>query len=170
MPAIISAACLEERRREPRYATNVFALASIACVRPADMSVISRTAAFVAAGRAVGAREPDPDVSNPDYMAERLLGDTGKFDLDLPVIHALQESYDEAMQDIEVASAVRSMIVRTRFIDEALERAVAGGATQILILGAGFDSHAYRFEPMLRQCRVFEVDRPGTQAYKKKRV
>jgi methyltransferase (TIGR00027 family) len=134
------------------------------------MPAISRTAAYVAAGRAVGAREPDPDVCNPDYLAERLLGDPARFDLDLPVMHALAQSYDEAMRDIEVASIVRAMIVRTRFVDAALERAVAAGASQILVLGAGFDSHAYRFNPLLEKLRVFEVDRLATLAFKKERV
>jgi methyltransferase (TIGR00027 family) len=62
------------------------------------------------------------------------------------------------------------MTVRTRFIDEALERAVRGCASQVIILGAGFDSHAYRCQELLANVRVFEVDRPATQAYKKQRV
>jgi methyltransferase (TIGR00027 family) len=134
------------------------------------MHGISRTAAYVAAGRALGAREPDRNVANPDYLAERLLGDPARFDLDLPLIHALKRSYEEAMADIEIAGVVRAMIVRTRFIDDALERAVASGAEQVMILGAGFDSHAYRFAPLLKDLRVFEVDRPQTQAYKRERV
>jgi len=134
------------------------------------MRGISRTAAFVAAGRAIGAREPDASVANPDYLAERLLGDIAAYDLNLPLVHALEQSYEEAMQDIEIAATVRAMIVRTRLIDEALERAVGAGATQVMVLGAGFDSHAYRFEPLLRRLRVFEVDSPATQAHKKRRV
>ena len=133
-------------------------------------SRISRTAAYVAAARALGAREPDVAARNPDYLAERLLGDTARYDLDLPVIHALAGSYDDAMQDLEVAGLVCAMIVRARFIDEALERAVAGGAKQLLILGAGFDSHACRFESLLRELRVYEVDQPATQAWKRERV
>jgi hypothetical protein len=35
---------------------------------------------------------------------------------------ALGLSYDETMKDVEVVSTVRMMIVRTRFIDEALEK------------------------------------------------
>jgi methyltransferase (TIGR00027 family) len=62
------------------------------------------------------------------------------------------------------------MIVRTRFIDDALARAVAGGAAQVVILGAGFDSHAYRCEKLLAGVKVFEVDRPTTQALKRERV
>ena len=69
-----------------------------------------------------------------------------------------------------VVSAVRMMTIRTRFIDEALERAIVGGATQVAILGAGFDSHAYRCQELMAHVRVFEVDRPATQALKKQRV
>jgi methyltransferase (TIGR00027 family) len=131
---------------------------------------ISRTSIYVAAGRAVGAREPDPAARNPDYLAERLLGDPAALDLDHPAVRALSLGYDDAMKDVEVVSNVRMMTIRTRFIDEALERAIAGGATQVVVLGAGFDSHAYRCRDLLAQVRVFEVDRPATQALKKQRV
>ena len=59
---------------------------------------------------------------------------------------------------------------RTRYIDEMFKESLAAGATQVVILGAGLDSRAYRFAPMLRGARVFEVDFPPTQEYKKKRV
>jgi len=131
---------------------------------------ISRTSIYVAPARAVGAREPDASARNPDDLAEKLLGDPAKLDVDHPAVHALSLPYDVAMRDIEVVNIVRMMIVRTRFIDEALERAVRGGATQVVVLGAGFDSHAYRCREQLAGARVFEVDRPVTQALKKQRV
>ena len=131
---------------------------------------ISKTSIYVAAGRAVGAREPDPSARNPDYLAEQLLGDPSELDLDHPAVRALSLGYDDAMKDLEVVSTVRMMTVRTRFIDEALERAIAAGATQVVILGAGFDSHAYRCRDLLARVKVFEVDRPATQALKKQRV
>ena len=131
---------------------------------------ISRTSIYVAAGRAVGAREPDPSARNPDYLAGKLLGDPSDLVLDHPAVRALSLGYDEAMKNLEVVNIVRTMTVRTRFIDEALGRAVAAGATQVVILGAGFDSHAYRFQELLASVRVFEVDRPATQALKKQRV
>lgn len=137
---------------------------------PSPTRPISRTSIYVAAGRAVGARDPDPTVRNPDYLAEKLLGDPSGLNLDHPAVRALSLSYDEAMRDAEVVSNVRMMTVRTRFIDEALERSLAGGATQVVILGAGFDSHAYRFQDRLAHARVFEVDRPATQALKRQRV
>jgi methyltransferase (TIGR00027 family) len=132
--------------------------------------VISRTSIYTAAGRAIGAREPDPSVRNPDYLAEKLLGDPAALDVNHSSVRALSLSYDEAMKDVEVVSTVRMMLVRTRFIDEALARAVAGGAAHVVILGAGFDSHAYRCQELLANVRVFEVDRPATQALKKQRV
>ena len=124
----------------------------------------------MAAGRAVGARESDSRGRNPDYLAEKLLGDPSKLDVDHPAVRALSLGYDEAMNDVEVVSNVRMMTIRTRFIDDALERAIAGGATQVVILGAGFDSHAYRFRDLLSNVRVFEIDRPETQALKKQMV
>jgi methyltransferase (TIGR00027 family) len=62
------------------------------------------------------------------------------------------------------------MLWRTRFIDEALERAVKNGATQVVILGAGFDTRAYRYRELLRHCRVIEADAAPTQEYKMRRV
>jgi len=131
---------------------------------------ISKTAIWVAAARAVGSREPDPAARNPDHLAERLLGDPAALALQHPVVDALTQSYDEAMRNVEVVGNVRFMTVRTRFIDAALERAIADGATQVVILGAGFDSHAYRFQELLANSRVFEVDRPATQEFKRRRV
>ena len=62
------------------------------------------------------------------------------------------------------------MILRTRFIDDALKRAIENGATQIVILGAGFDSRAYRFRDLLKHVEVIEVDARPTQEYKKRRI
>lgn len=134
------------------------------------MHGISKTSIYVAAGRAVGAREPDPSVRNPDHLAGTLLGDPASLDVDHPAVRALGFDYDEAMQNPEVIGIVRAMMIRTRFIDDALERAIAGGATQVAILGAGFDSHAYRCRELLAGVSVFEVDRPVTQALKRQRV
>jgi methyltransferase (TIGR00027 family) len=59
-----------------------------------------------------------------------------------------------------------SAVARTRFIDDTAEAALADGCRQVVILGAGFDSRAYRMEPM-RAVRVFEVDHPSTSAMKR---
>ncbi len=56
--------------------------------------------------------------------------------------------------------------VRHRFAEDALARAVEGGARQVVVLGAGLDTWAYR-SPLAARVRVFEVDHPATQAWKR---
>jgi methyltransferase (TIGR00027 family) len=107
---------------------------------------------------------------NPDRLAEALLGDPARLEVQHPIVDALRSSYEQAMQDLEIAGLVRAMTERTRFIDEALDRAIGAGAVQVLIPGAGLDSHAYRCGDLLAGARVFEVDRPETLAFKKQRV
>lgn len=58
-----------------------------------------------------------------------------------------------------------SAIARTRFIDDLLVRE-SESATQLVILGAGFDSRPYRLSP-LKHLTVFEVDQPSTQHVKR---
>jgi methyltransferase (TIGR00027 family) len=62
------------------------------------------------------------------------------------------------------------MCVRTRLAEDVVERAVAGGARQYAILGAGLDSFAYRRPDLLVRLRVFEVDHPASQAWKRERL
>ena len=62
------------------------------------------------------------------------------------------------------------LTVRERHIDEYLKVCLANGVQQVVILGAGFDSRAYRFEEFRRGVKVFEVDHPATQQAKLKQV
>ena len=62
-----------------------------------------------------------------------------------------------------------AQICRTCFIDETVETALAQGISQLVILGAGFDTRAYRLKG-IEQIKVFEVDLPHVQADKKARV
>ncbi len=131
----------------------------------------SRTSIMVAAARAFGSHDPDPSVRNPDWLAERLLGpDELKLISEHPLSAALAQDYREAGRDLQVVGTAMMMIIRTRFIDERLVYAVRNGATQVVILGAGFDSRAYRFHESLKDAAVFEVDSPATQEIKRQRV
>jgi methyltransferase (TIGR00027 family) len=56
--------------------------------------------------------------------------------------------------------------VRTRFAEDALASALARGVRQIVVLGAGLDTYAYRATPK-EGVRIFEVDHPATQAWKR---
>jgi len=55
---------------------------------------------------------------------------------------------------------------RTRFAEDALASAVALGFNQLVILGAGLDTFAYR-NPFGDRLHIFEVDHPATQAWKR---
>jgi methyltransferase (TIGR00027 family) len=67
------------------------------------------------------------------------------------------------------ARAMRAFLVmRSRYAEDQLAQAVARGVTQYVVLGAGLDTFAYR-NPH-RRLRVFEVDHPSTQAWKRSRL
>lgn len=58
------------------------------------------------------------------------------------------------------------LAARCRCMDDTLQGCLAAGIEQVVILGAGLDSRAYRIEGLQEQARVFEVDHPATQAVK----
>jgi len=58
------------------------------------------------------------------------------------------------------------IVTRHRFIDDCLRRALARSVEQLVLLGAGYDSRAYRFAGALKGRPVFEVDFPATSRRK----
>jgi methyltransferase (TIGR00027 family) len=59
--------------------------------------------------------------------------------------------------------------VRSRIAEDALAAAVKRGARQLVVLGAGLDTTAYRPLPS-QDLRIFEVDHPATQTWKRERL
>jgi methyltransferase (TIGR00027 family) len=57
--------------------------------------------------------------------------------------------------------------VRTRFVEDSLAAAIECGVRQVVVLGAGLDTCAYR-GVLPDNVQVFEVDHPSTQAWKRK--
>lgn len=67
--------------------------------------------------------------------------------------------------------AIRAAVAwRARCVEDALEEALASGIRQYAIVGAGLDSFAWRRAALLPTLRVFEVDAPATQAWKRSRL
>ena len=60
--------------------------------------------------------------------------------------------------------------VRSRYAEDELARAVQRGVRQYVVLGAGLDTFAYRNPHPVSRLRVFEVDHPATQAWKRARL
>jgi len=59
---------------------------------------------------------------------------------------------------------------RSRYAEDELARAIAAGTAQYVILGAGLDTFAYRHCYSKKELKVFEVDRPDAQAWKRRRL
>jgi methyltransferase (TIGR00027 family) len=91
-----------------------------------------------------------------DPLALRILGT----DAEAAIAEAEQEPRKRALRLF--------IAVRTRFAEDALAAAVARGTRQLVVLGAGLDTYAYRADPT--GLRVFEVDHPATQAWKRERL
>lgn len=117
----------------------------------------SQTAAMVAAARAahlVVDREP---FIFRDTMAASLLGEQGE-----EII-----AYHRAYGDYIVLSGTRAQVTtRAHYVERRLAEPAGGGVDQYVILGAGLDTFALR-APAGRPVRVFEVDHPATQRWKR---
>jgi methyltransferase (TIGR00027 family) len=72
-----------------------------------------------------------------------------------------------AKRERQLPGIIASLLCRTRYIDDALRGALHESAEQVLVLGAGFDTRAYRI-PGIEAVPVFEVDHPDAQAAKRK--
>ena len=135
-----------------------------------DPGQVSRTSIMVACHRAVTARDPNPETRNPDYLAEKLL-DAELMAL-VPACADLKRPFEELLAEYtqQRARGVFAVVARTKHIDQSLQANLADGVWQVVILGAGLDSRAYRMGPDYKGVRFFEVDSPATQEDKKQRI
>jgi methyltransferase (TIGR00027 family) len=79
-----------------------------------------------------------------------------------------------ALDQIAADPAQRPMrlfiVARSRFSEDALAASVARGVRQVVVLGAGLDTFSLRNPFEGQGVRVFEVDHPSTQAWKRERL
>jgi methyltransferase (TIGR00027 family) len=125
----------------------------------------SRTAQYMALFRAVESARPRDERLFEDPLARAFL----RWPLSAVAWLAAVPGLGRAMPwiiDQRVPGSRSSGVARTRFIDDALAAGLREGVEQLVILGAGFDSRAYRL-PALRAVQVFEVDHPDTLASKR---
>ena len=124
----------------------------------------SRTAQLVAIGRAMAhvGLTHTPDFHDP--TARVFLDAKGKRSL-----ADIERAMGAGKRSVRIEMArtlADTMALRTAAIDAAVRDAVAGGATQLVILGAGYDGRAWRM-PALGDVTVYEVDHPTPQADKR---
>ena len=118
----------------------------------------SRTALGAAAYRAAH-QTVDGGAIFADPLAHRILGANAN------AIIAQLAAGDPAQSGMRTFIAARS-----RFAEDCLALAVARGIRQAVILGAGLDTFSLRNPSRRQGLRVFEVDHPATQAWKRKRL
>ncbi|MEO6418391.1 MAG: class I SAM-dependent methyltransferase [Polyangiaceae bacterium] len=125
----------------------------------------SLTASLVALARGVASRTSTMKDAPTDPFARDLLP------LPFALLHRAIEATATRVPILATAwnplffGLIDHMALRTALIDDALREAIALGAEQLVIMGAGLDARAYRM-PELRTLTTFEVDHPATQTYK----
>jgi methyltransferase (TIGR00027 family) len=123
----------------------------------------------------------DPYVVAPESTAERValwralhmqidaLPHVLEDDIGLRLLSPGEDWRERPDMDPQRAGMFRASIVaRARFIEDLVAEAAARGMRQYVILGAGLDTFAQRRPDVAM--RVFEVDQPGPQAWKKQRL
>ena len=127
----------------------------------------SRTAHFVALGRALADAGLSHVPGFRDPTARVFLTEKGKQSFE-----KTERAFREGKRGLahDAARVMADLIaLRTTAIDTAVRAAIAAGATQLVILGAGYDGRAWRLNE-LAGVKVFEVDHPATQGEKRARV
>jgi len=121
----------------------------------------SRTALNVAMLRAVHQTLDGQPKILDDPIAAVMLGD--EFDQQIT-------AYADRAREPWIMELGSQVVLRSRFAEDRLADAVRRGVRQCVILGAGFDTFAYRQPDWARGLRIFEVDHQGTQEEKRRRL
>ena len=121
-----------------------------------------------AALRAAAASERERDIRGPDHLAGRLVSNAPRLTLlaKLPLIRRIGPRVAEWI----LPGSYWFELARTKRMDEVLQHELATGLEQLVILGAGFDTRAYRYADQLGDVATFEVDHPATASLKRHRL
>jgi len=125
---------------------------------------ISGTARNMAAFRALETVKPEAQRLFVDPFAKRFLRTGERVLVECARLSPLRKLI-EVYVDHLVPGARTSGIARTRLIDDWLREEIKEGASQVVVLGAGFDCRALRL-PELSGVRVFEIDRTPMVSFK----
>jgi len=115
---------------------------------------------LTAAARALYREDAQPWVLE-DSLALELAGEAG-----MSMLSLLR---DRLSRD-QLMAFSRWVSVRSRLVEDLVQRALSQGVQRYVILGAGLDSFAYRRADLLDRLRVFEVDHHASQRWKRQRL
>ena len=74
------------------------------------------------------------------------------------------------MKGVAMARYRASVVIRARFVEDLVKEQLAHGVEQYVILGAGLDTFAQRRPEIGSSLQIFEIDRPGSQEWKRQRL
>jgi methyltransferase (TIGR00027 family) len=124
----------------------------------------SVSAGGVASLRAIETEKPEAERICSDPLAAAMAPRYSAF-----MLWMTKAIIKSAFYDRLSSGAVGMIVARERYIDDFLKARLGEGLDQVVLLGAGFDTRAYR-TPGIEKTRVFEVDQPATQADKLERL
>ncbi|MES1992069.1 MAG: class I SAM-dependent methyltransferase [Pseudomonadota bacterium] len=134
-------------------------------MRDGQASFTSRMVMFY---RALAAHNPTIGIFN-DSVAEQLLSPRGQRIVRRPRTYRFMARLFRRRPRLK--GALASLLLRARFSEDELARAMeTEGVRQYVILGAGWDTFAWRRPELMARLRVFELDYPATQAAKRDRL
>jgi methyltransferase (TIGR00027 family) len=122
---------------------------------------VSGTALATAFLRALAAYDPRTEIRGNDSLAEIFLVEEQK----KPLKDFSARTW--VMQNKLTPGAYEFMVARTAFFDQIVEQALKDNIPQIVFLGAGYDSRSYRYEQLIRDTMIFELDTKPTQERKR---
>ncbi len=126
---------------------------------------VGRTALGAATCRLIEQYQPEGRRLFTDPVVKGMVGTAIQFLLQF----ASMRNFTIRQTDATTPGIFGAQICRTRYIDDAVEEALAQGVGQVVILGAGLDTRPYRLRGM-EGVRAFEVDLPAVQKDKMKKV
>jgi len=119
-------------------------------------SQASITAQGIAFVRALESSKPEGERICNDPLARRLIS---------PWVYWLSRLFVGYAEQKD-PGVLGFLTARCRYIDDYLDDCLKAGIEQLVILGAGLDSRAYRIAGLKGRIDLFEVDHPATQAVK----
>ncbi|KIP26277.1 class I SAM-dependent methyltransferase [Bacillus thuringiensis] len=89
---------------------------------------------------------------------------------DTDIAQQFQDNPQEILKWITQVQLSPTPLARAAYCERVLLHEIALGATQYVILGAGLDTFSFRHRELENQIKIFEVDHPSTQRFKKERI
>lgn len=123
----------------------------------------SESALNVTRCRAIAAHDPREGIRGADYLAEVFLDEEARQSLQDPLTHTLILKKLDAFSP----GTYEYFIARTAYLDALVKQALQDKIPQLVFLGAGYDTRPYRFQELLQDTRVFELDSVATQEHKR---